>query len=124
MSNQKRRGFQYQAKSPLDAMVQEPNSERKKVKKLKSPLPPEVILDYQYPDDSLLRVRVVKQVDEDGEISYSYEQSTEVDAMEQPVWESPTGPTACDCNLNITLRRVVDLFGEVICGKIKTFPPT
>lgn len=105
-------------------MVQEPNSERKRVKKLKSPLPPEVILDYRYPDESLLRVRIVKQVDEDGEVSYAYEQSSEVDAMEQPVWESPTGPTSCDCNLNGTLRRVVDLFGEVICGKIKTFPPT
>lgn len=81
--------------------------------------PPSVVLEYQYPADSSLRVRVVKQTDDYGEVRFEYEQSTEADAMGAPRWISAEAAVKRnEDNFETIARRVVDLLGQVLGGKV------
>lgn len=82
--------------------------------------PPAVVLEYQFPNSSALRVRIVRTTDDYGEVTYEYEQSTSLDAMGLPRWSS--GEDAVkrgDEKHEVIARRVVDLLGQVLSGKIK-----
>lgn len=78
--------------------------------------PPEVVLEYQYPSNSSLKVRIVKTTSEHGEVDFHYEQSEKRDRMNQPIWKSAEEggdkPETC-------LGRVVALLGGVLTGTIK-----
>ena len=82
--------------------------------------PPAVVLEYQYPNESALRVRIVKTTDDFGEVVYRYEQSTERDAMDQPKWiNAEEAVKRGEEKHEIIAGRVVDLLGAVLAGKIK-----
>lgn len=85
--------------------------------------PPTVVLEYRYPNGSSLRVRVVQRVNDAGEVGFQYEQATELDAMDQPRWiDADAAVTRGTEKHEIIARRVVDLIGGVLSGKIKAAP--